>query len=67
MEAVKPFLKPKTLLGARMEYTLCEKCLVITDTNQADTAKRKIEVPREMLGRFISELQEIERIALEEA
>lgn len=55
-------LKPKALTGAAMEYSFTEGGLVITSLLQIDSGKRKIEVPWNMLGRFISELQEVEKI-----
>jgi hypothetical protein len=61
-ENVDYLLKPKTLLGAGMEYTLGDKCLIITNLNQNDTAKRKLELSLTGLDRFISELQQIERL-----
>ena len=58
-------LKPKSLAGAGIEYTFKEEGLVITNINQLDSSKRRVEVPWNTLGRFISELQEIEQIKRE--
>ena len=55
-------LKPRSMIGQGIEYTLCGKSIIITCLSNLDSAKRKIEIPSDMLGRFISELQEIERI-----
>lgn len=64
-EIVDYLLKPKTLLGADMEYTLGEKCLMITSLSQKDTSKRRLELGLAGLDRFISELQQIERLLQE--
>lgn len=58
-------LQPKALTGDGIEYTLGEHGLVITNINQMDATKRRIEIQWSMFGRFISELQEIEKIMQE--
>lgn len=61
-EITNSVLKLKTLCGARLEYTIGDDCLLITNTVQSDSSKRKIEIPKGMLSVFINELQEIEKL-----
>jgi hypothetical protein len=61
--AAANLLKPKTLLGAEMEYTLFDDHLLIHDMGKSDPGwPIEIEIPWEDLPRYIQELQEIERI-----
>ena len=55
-------LKPKSMVGKSMEYILGNSSLTIINAVHPDASKRKLEIPIEMVGRFISELQEIEKI-----
>lgn len=55
-------LKPKSMVGMNMEYILGDTSLTIVNSVHPDSSRRKLEIPLEMVGRFISELQEVEKI-----
>lgn len=58
----KGLLKPRTLMGHAIEYTLGETNITIANMANPDSSRRKVDIPLTMLARFISELQEIEKL-----